>query len=158
MQTQNPDDFFDMPGNGALFESVLSRRIVAFCIDFAFLFVLSVAATVLVLILGVLTLGLGWLLIPVIYPVLAILYVATTIGGSRAATYGMRFVGLEARMIDGRKPEAIIAIFHALAFYFSMTVLTPLVLLLGLFTRRQRLLHDYVSGILFVNSDALPQN
>ncbi len=44
---------------------------------------------------------------------------------------------------------------HALIFWFSVGLLTPLVLLVGLFTRRRQLLHDLLLGTVVVNSAAL---
>jgi uncharacterized RDD family membrane protein YckC len=43
---------------------------------------------------------------------------------------------------------------HAVAFYISVSVLTPFVLLVGLFNQRHRLLHDIVLGTVVINSPA----
>jgi uncharacterized RDD family membrane protein YckC len=44
---------------------------------------------------------------------------------------------------------------HALIFWFSVGLLTPLVLLVGLFTYRRQLLHDLLLGVVMVNSEPL---
>jgi uncharacterized RDD family membrane protein YckC len=41
---------------------------------------------------------------------------------------------------------------HALVFWFSVGLLTPLILLVGLFTRRRQLLHDLLLGTVVLNS------
>lgn len=154
-------DMFDQPGNAALFDGVLSRRFMAFLIDFSILAVLVTAMGVAFLILGIPTLGLLWIAMPALLPpatiALVLGYIAFTMGGNNSATPGMRALGLEVRMLDGRKVYALMAIFHAVAFYFFATVLTPFVVLIGLFTKRRRLLHDFISGTIVVNRDALPR-
>lgn len=153
------DDAFDFAGNAALFEGVLSRRLMAFIIDFVVLGAIISAAAVFLFLLGIPTFGLLWLALPAILPPIAFVivfaYVAFTTGGERSATIGMRAVGLEVRLIDGRKMYPLMAIFHAVAFYFFSTVLTPFVVLVGIITPRRRLLHDYVSGAIVVNSDSI---
>ena len=156
------EDAFGYPNNGALFEGVLSRRFMAFLIDFIILSVIIGITTFLLFILGIPTLGLLWLAIPAIIGPISIAivigYVAFTTGGEKAATPGMSALGLEVRMMDGRKLYALMAIFHGLAFYFFSTILTPFIVLVGLFTSRRRLLHDFVSGAVVVNKDALPEH
>lgn len=150
------DDIFDFQGNEALFESTLSRRIMAFVIDFivVWFFVLVVGA--IIGILGVVTLGLAWGLYPLLFPAIVFLYTGVTLGGHSAATIGMRSVGLEARQGNGARPTVLLSVVHVLVFWISVSVLTPFILLVGLFTRRNRLAHDYVSGLFFVNKEALP--
>ena len=48
-----------------------------------------------------------------------------------------------------------LAVMHALAFWFSVGLLTPLVLLVGLLTYRKQLLHDLLLGVVALNADAL---
>lgn len=154
------DDIFDYPNNDALFDGVLSRRLMAFVIDFLVLATIIALTTFALLILGIPTLGLAWLAFPFVIGPLSIAivlgYVAFTTGGDRAATPGMNALGIEVRLLDGRKLYPLMAIFHALAFYFLSTLITPFVLLIGLFTPRRRLLHDFVSGAIVVNKDAFP--
>jgi uncharacterized RDD family membrane protein YckC len=50
---------------------------------------------------------------------------------------------------------ALLAVMHALIFWFSVSLLTPLILLVGLFTRRKQMLHDLLLGVLAVNADPL---
>jgi uncharacterized RDD family membrane protein YckC len=44
---------------------------------------------------------------------------------------------------------------HSLIFWFSVGLLTPLILLVGLFTARRQLLHDLLLGVVALNADAL---
>jgi uncharacterized RDD family membrane protein YckC len=84
----------------------------------------------------------------------AILYSVLTIGGPHSATPGMRFVSIEMRSVRGERPTYGLALLHVLGFWFSMAILTPLVLLVGLFTERKQLLHDLVLGLVAVRSGA----
>ena len=87
-------------------EGVLGRRIVAYLIDFvvilAFMLVLGIA----ILILGVVTFGLGWLLFAILAPGAAILYTALTMGGPMSSTLGMRFCGVAVGRVRGCRTRA----------------------------------------------------
>lgn len=136
-----------------LFEGVLGRRIFAFLVDFAIICVLWVVACILLFFLGILTLGLAWLLYGAVFPIVALGYNAWTLSRPPSATIGMRLMGLEMRMWYGDRMSAIVAAFHALLYYFSVTILTPLILLVPLFNDRKRCLHDYLAGTVIINSD-----
>ncbi len=105
----------------------------------------------LLLFLGLFTFGLGWLLFPVLGPGVALAYVGFTLGGPHSATPGMRTMGLTMRMLNGRRPDILIAAIHALLFWFSVSLLTPLILLVSFFNAEKRLLHDIVLGVAVVN-------
>jgi uncharacterized RDD family membrane protein YckC len=63
----------------------------------------------------------------------------------------MRAMGLTMRMMDGRRPDMLIAAIHALLFWFSVTLLTPLVLIVSLLNIEKRLLHDIILGTVVLN-------
>jgi uncharacterized RDD family membrane protein YckC len=69
----------------------------------------------------------------------------------------MRMAGLEMRTWSGAPMFTLLAIIHALLFWFSVSILTPLILLVGLFTSRSQLLHDLLLGTVVVNSWPLHQ-
>lgn len=139
----------------SLYDGVRTRRIFAFLIDYAIIFVLTIPAFVIIAILGVLTLGLGWMLFAFIFPVVAIIYVALTMGGEKQATLGMRFMGICLIRLDGRQVDAMLAIVHSVLFWAFNTVLTPLILLATLFLDRKRALHDLLLGTVVVRTDRL---
>lgn len=138
-----------------LYDGVLSRRVLAFCVDFGVVLTLTVIASVVIFFLGVLTLGLGWLLYGAVFQTVAVLYSGATLGGDRASTWGMRLTGLTARLRSGKKPGFVIAAVHVVLLYLSITFLTPFILLVGLFSHRKQLLHDLVLGTLFVDKGTL---
>ena len=132
---------------------MLTRRVVASFIDvFAIAFIL----TIMTVLLAVVTLGIGavlfWALLPVT-PIAVVLYAAMTMGGPEQATYGMRITGVRLERTDGRPIDAAYAGLHSFLFWVSITFITPLVLLIGLFASRRQLGHDLVLGTVVVRSD-----
>ena len=151
-----PDRFIYSPDTDpALFDGILSKRIVGFCIDAVLIVALMIPMALLVLVLGFVTLGLGWLLFPPLFAIVALAYMALTLGGPASATPGMRVAGAEMRTWSGQKLFPLLAVMHALLFWFSIVLLTPLILLFGLLTRRKQLLHDLLLGVVAVNAEAL---
>jgi uncharacterized RDD family membrane protein YckC len=135
-----------------LFEGVLSRRFLAFFIDAAIIVALTLAGWVLLAVLGILTFGLAWLLFGVVFPVVAIVYCGSTLGGPAAATVGMRVMGIEMRTWYGDRPYFVLGAAHAIFFWVSISILTPFILLVGLFNSRRRLLHDFLLGTVILNT------
>src|ERR1700704_2249596 len=114
-----------------LYDGILAKRIVAFFIDAFLVVVLMIPAALMVFILGFITLGLAWLIFPVLFAIVALAYVALTLGGPLSGTLGMRLTGVEMRTWSGQRMFPLLAVMHALAFWFSVGLLTPLVLLVG---------------------------
>ena len=133
-----------------LFDAVIRKRCVAFVIDAIIIGILWAVAVVAVMILGVLTLGLAWLLFGLIFPAVGLGYNALTIGGPKAATVGQRMMGLTVPMWYGAKVTPLIAAFHALLFWFSLVIFFP-ILLWAFFDQRKRCLHDILAGVLVIN-------
>ncbi len=134
------------------YEGVRSRRVFALMIDVAVILFLMLLASLVIAVLGVFTLGLGWFLFPLVWPVVAVLYTVLTLGGLASATPGMRFMGVEIRTLQGERLNYGLALLHALGFWFTVTLLTPLILLVALFTPRKQLLHDLALGTVAVRS------
>jgi uncharacterized RDD family membrane protein YckC len=133
-----------------LFHGVIRKRIVAFIVDAIIILVLTTVAYVVVLLLGILTLGLAWLLFGLVFPAVGLGYNALTIGGANSATIGQRMMGLEVRMWFGGKVTPLIATFHALLFWFSLAIFCP-ILLWALFDPRKRCLHDILAGVVVID-------
>jgi uncharacterized RDD family membrane protein YckC len=133
-----------------LFQGVIRKRFVAFIIDAIIIAVLWAIAIAVVAVLGIVTLGLAWLLFGLVFPAVGLGYNALTIGGPNSATVGQRMMGLEVRMWFGGKVTPLIAAFHALLFWFSLVVFCP-ILLWAFFDPRKRTLHDILAGVVVVN-------
>ena len=134
------------------FDGVRSRRIFAFLIDAAVVLFLMLIATLVIGALGIFTLGLGWFLLPLIWPVVPVIYSVLTLGGRHSATPGMRFADIEMRTTGGEPMTPLLALLHALGFWFTVTLLTPFVLVVALLNSRKQLLHDLALGTVAVRS------
>ena len=146
---------FDPDLHPELFRGVLTRRMFAFLIDLVVLSVPVILACIFIAIFGVVTLGLGWALFWLVSPasiIWALVYYGSSLGGPHSATMGMRVMDLELRTWYGAPCYFVLGAAHALTFWFSVSFLTPLVLLIGLFNGRRRLLHDIVLGTVVINS------
>jgi len=143
-----------------LFRGVPTRRVIAFVIDLVVLSIPVVLACLFILVFGVITLGFGFLLFYVVWPatvVWALLYYGATIGGPNSATIGMRVMDLELRTWYGAPGYFVLGATHAVCFWISISVLSPFILLIGLFNARRRLLHDIVLGTVVVNNSVRTQ-
>jgi uncharacterized RDD family membrane protein YckC len=134
-----------------LFDGVLGKRFVAFIIDAALILAMTFIGWFVLVVLGVLTFGLAWLLIGLVFPVVALGYCGLTLGGPTSATVGMRMSGLEMRTWYGAPMYFVLAVVHAVLFWVSISILTPFILLVGFFNDRRRLLHDFLIGTVVIN-------
>jgi uncharacterized RDD family membrane protein YckC len=133
-----------------LFGAVIRKRSIAFIVDAIIILVLTALAYVAVAVLGVLTLGLAWLLFGLVFPLVGLGYNAITVGGPNSATIGQRMMGLTVLMWFGGKVTPLIAAFHALLFWFSLVIFCP-ILLWAFFDQRKRCLHDILAGVVVIN-------
>ncbi|WP_142779028.1 RDD family protein [Agrobacterium sp. T29] len=147
---QNPT--YAAPDDWRAYSGVLSRRVFAFLIDYAIVLLLCIPAAVIVFFLGVITFGLGWFLFPALFVIVAVLYFGMTLGGPSQATPGMRAMGIAMARMDGRRIDFLLSTVHIVLFWIINSVLTPLILLAGLFTERSRLAHDFLLGTVIVRT------
>jgi uncharacterized RDD family membrane protein YckC len=108
----------------------------------------------------VVTLGLGWALFWLVSPatvIWAVVYYGASLGGPYSATMGMRAMDLEMRTWYGEPSYFVLGAAHAVLFWISVSMLSPLVLLVGLFNGRSRLLHDIILGTVVINASALSE-
>jgi uncharacterized RDD family membrane protein YckC len=143
-----------------LFRGVLTRRVFAFLIDLLVLSIPVILAVVFIAVFGVVTLGLGWALFWLVSPatvIWAVVYYGASLGGPYSATMGMRAMDLEMRTWYGEPSYFVLGAAHAVLFWISVSMLSPLVLLVGLFNGRSRLLHDIILGTVVINASALSE-
>jgi len=146
---------YDPAANPELFDGVLARRFVAFAIDVIILAIPMIAAWVFIFVFGIVTLGLGWALYGLLSPisvVWALFYYGYTLGGPASATMGMRAMEIEMRTWYGAPAYFLLGAVHAVVYWISVSVLTPLILLVGFFNARGRLLHDMLVGTVVINN------
>ena len=147
---------YDPATQPELFEGVLARRVVAFVIDFVIIAIPVVLAAMFIFAFGIVTLGLGWVLYWLLPPgsvIWALVYFGVTLGGPRSATIGMRTMDLEMRTWYGAPAYFVLGAVHAIVFWFSVSALTPFILLVAFFNERRRLLHDILLGTVVINNE-----
>jgi uncharacterized RDD family membrane protein YckC len=135
------------------YRGVRTRRIFAFLLDYFFVALLTIPFAILVAILGLLTFGLGWALFSVLVPMVALLYIWNTLGSAAQATTGMRIMGIRLEKLDGSRIDGMTAVVHSVLFWAGNVILTPLVLLVTLFSDRKRTLHDLLLGTVVTRTD-----
>jgi uncharacterized RDD family membrane protein YckC len=146
---------YDPIANPELFEGVMARRVIAFVIDLAIIAAPLIAASVFIFVLGIVTFGLGWALYWLLSPlsvIWALAYYGVTLGGPASATIGMRAMEIEMRTWYGAPAYFVLGAVHAVVFWISVSIFSPLVLVVGFFNSRRRLLHDLLVGTVLVNN------
>ncbi len=132
---------YDPAVDPELFEGVLARRVLAFFIDVVLIAIPVVFAGLFIFVFGLVTLGLGWALYWLLSPaavIWALVYYGVTLGSPASATMPLYF---------------LLGAVHAIVFWISISALTPLILLVGLFNDRRRLLHDMLVGTVVINNE-----
>jgi uncharacterized RDD family membrane protein YckC len=152
---------YDPVTNPELFEGVLARRLIAFVIDMIILAIPVVIAGIFMAAATIATLGIAGVLFlflsPLYWPLIviwALCYYGYTFGSPASATIGMRVMDLEMRTWYGAPAYFVLGAVHAVGFWLSISFLTPLILLVGFFNERKRLLHDMAVGTVVINSPA----
>ena len=117
------------------FDGVRTARVIGFCVDWLLIGAISVA-------LSILTLGVGFFFFGFIFPAVALIYLAATMGGAKQATPGMRLSGVRVYRIGGGVVDPIVAALHGVLFWFLGWWSLPTTF----FSSRKRLLHDIALG------------
>ena len=136
-----------------IYEGVLTRRMMAFVIDYLLVGLMMIPFAILVFVFGIVTLGLGWALFSVLFPAVALTYVWNTMGGPNQATVGMRMMDIRLERLDGQQIDGLLAIVHTVLFWAGNVLLTPLILLATLFLERKRTVHDLLLGTVVTRAD-----
>src|SRR5262245_31586526 len=155
---------YDPATNPELFEGVLARRCVAFLIDVIIIALPVLLVGIFMLVTTIATLGLAGVLYaflsPLFWPLIviwAICYYGFTFGSATSATIGMRVMDLEMRTWYGAPAYFVLGAVHAIAFWLTVSYLTPLILLVAFFNHRRRLLHDMLVGTIVINNQVRAQ-
>lgn len=139
-----------------LYDGVRTRRSIAFIVDYMLIGLFLIPAAFVVFVLGIATFGFAWLLFFFLGPIVALLYVAITLGGERQATLGMRLTGVRLERLDGRPVDGLLAVVHTVLFWAANAIFTPLILLAALILTRKRTVHDLLLGTIVVRDDVHP--
>jgi uncharacterized RDD family membrane protein YckC len=128
---------------------VMARRCFALLIDIALIGLLIAVLSVILLLFGLLTFGLGFGAMAVL-PAIPFLYHFLSLLRSSSATPGQALLGLTVRRdADLGPPTGLQALIFTVVFYLTMAT-SGLLLLVALFTVRHRTLHDLASDLVVV--------
>jgi len=142
-----PDDDFLTGG-------VMARRCVAWVFDVFLIALLLWVLWWILVMFGLLTLGLGFGAMSIL-PLVPFCYHFLSLLGSSSATPGQQMMGLTVRRdFDLGPPTGLQALASVLVFYLTLAT-SGLLLLVAVFTRRHRTVHDLVSGLVVVRVRAL---
>ncbi len=135
-------------------EGAIGRRFFAYLVDLVMIAIFTVVLWFVIGLVGIVTLGLGWVLYAIL-PLSAVIYSAITVGGSAQSTIGMRMFGL--RVVDaatGGRVGMLVAAVHALLFYLAAGtfVLLCIDVLVGMARADRRMGHDLLAGVMLVRS------
>lgn len=134
--------------DSALYEGILWRRVAAYVVDAFLIVAINVALHMALVLMGLLTFGLSWLLLgPITCLTVALAYGTLFIGGGEGATPGMRLFGIEARGLKDERPEYFQAFLMTALFYATVLVTSFLILIVAFFTEHSRTVHDLLSGV-----------
>ncbi len=137
-----------------LVEGVMSRRVIAWCIDALLIGILVAVLFAAGIVLGVLTFGLSLPMLGVL-PVVPVLYHWLTLGGRRNASPGQALMGLTVRNWENLAPPTVLqALGFTLLLYVTLAA-GALWVLIALFTPQHRCFHDMLSGLVVVRAEAL---
>ena len=130
----------------AQLDGVRTSRVMSFFVDYLIIGVLCIPFAVIIGLLGVLTLGLAWGLYAFLPAIVAVLYLAFTMGGPKQATVGMQMMGVKIMRLDGKKVDPLLASLHGILFWVIHSFAVILPLIITFFSSRKRLLHDILLG------------
>ena len=148
--------FYDdraMPDPAALpeaYEGVLWRRALAYFVDLCIIGVLAVFCWIAFAVLWLLSFGLLGPVLWFLFGLIPLAYHTLLLSGRWSATIGMRLFDVELRSVTGERPGFLQALTQTALFYLTVGATCSLILLLVLFNRHKRTLHDMLAGTVVV--------
>lgn len=137
-----------------LTEGVLTRRVLAWVIDVFLIGILVWIAWLGVVLLGIITFGVGFILLAALPP-FGFFYHVLFVAGSRSATPGQMALDLRVRRDGDLGPPSLLqAVIFTGGLWLTLSFAFPL-LFIAPFTERKRALHDIVAGVVIVRNRAL---
>lgn len=133
-----------------LFESVLTRRVMAFFIDSAIMVFIAAVISIIGVVAGFFTLGLAWLALPIVIPLVLLGYYAATLGSHSRATIGMAAMDLVLTRTRGAPLDGWKILIHPLVFWITVWLAWPISLIIALLTPRREMVHDLITGTLML--------
>jgi uncharacterized RDD family membrane protein YckC len=135
-----------------VYEGMLWRRVLAYAVDLFLIAIIAVGMWIVFALLTVLSLGLLAPLLWFVFGLIPLAYHTLLLSGPRSATLGMRCFDLELRSATGGRPGFLQALIQTALFFITVGMTGSLILLVVLFNRRRRTLHDFLAGTVMVRT------
>lgn len=135
-----------------LYEGVLWRRSAAYLVDLLLIGLIAIGVWIVFAVLWLLSFGLLGPLLWFLFGLLPLAYHTLLLSGPRSATFGMHCFDLELRSVTGERPSFLQALIQTGLFYVTVGMTCSLILLVALFNRRRRTLHDFLAGTVMVRT------
>jgi uncharacterized RDD family membrane protein YckC len=142
----DPDTFPEV------YAAILPRRVLAYFIDLVCIGVIAAGVAIISAVLWLLSFGLLGPLLWFLFGLVPLAYHTLQLAGPHSATLGMRLFDLELRSVTGERPGFLQALAQTALFYITVGATGSLILLVALFNRRRRTLHDWLTGTLTVRT------
>jgi uncharacterized RDD family membrane protein YckC len=136
------------------FDGLVWRRALAYIVDIIIIGLIGWAVWFVLATFALVTFGLAAPLFALM-PAIPLAYHTLLIGGTRSATLGMRMFDVEMRAFTGERPDLGRAFLGTVLFYVTMMLTSGLIVLVGVFNKRSRLLHDVLVGLVAVRTSSL---
>jgi uncharacterized RDD family membrane protein YckC len=130
----------------ARLDGILWRRPFAYFIDVVIICLIEVLAFVAMSPLWAISFGTLTAPIMLVIAAIPIAYHTLQIGSSRSATWGQRLFDLEVQRVDGGRPGLFQAFLQTVLFYVTIGFTSFLILVVVLFNRHCRTVHDFLAG------------
>ncbi|MEM6488893.1 MAG: RDD family protein [Pseudomonadota bacterium] len=144
--------FPDPATDPQFYDGVRLRRLAAFAVDLLAILILLGGVAVIGVLIGLLTLGVGFLFLVPAFALTGIVYRATMLM-DRSATLGMALMGIEVRDRDGEPLDSATAVIHTVAFT-AMSLLIPVLIasvIYACLNARGQTLHDALVQTVVIN-------
>jgi uncharacterized RDD family membrane protein YckC len=152
-------DYFGIPDPAVfpeLYEGVLWRRVFAYLLDLVFIGIILVGMWLVFTVLWLLSFGLLGPVLWFLFGLVPLAYHTLLLSGRHSATFGMRCFDLELRSVTGERPSFLQALIETVLFYVTVGMTCSLILLVALFNRRGRTVHDFLAGAVMVRTLPAP--
>jgi uncharacterized RDD family membrane protein YckC len=156
--SNRPPDLPDPSTAPELFDGVLMRRVLAYLLDVALLIAAATIVGVVSVILGFFTLGIPWLMLPIVIPAIILGYYAITLGSPMRATVGMSVFDIVLVPARGYPLDGWKILIHPLVFWITVWVAWPISLAVALFTPRQQMVQDLVTGTIMLRRSPMQRH
>lgn len=128
-----------------LYSDLLLKRFLAWLVDLIVTFTIIAGIVVLTAFIGLFFLPVLWIVVSVTY--------RTVMLSNHGATLGMLLLALRLRHLDGRRPDPVVCLWHAVLFSGSMVTVVGQVVSVGLMmtTPYRQGLNDLILGTTMIN-------